>query len=230
MIMEKWSQEHGKLLQHIIEFNQYKVCVEVGVAFGTTTLYLCEGAKKHGGHIFGFDIWDVHGQNRQFKQISSKEDVENYLRSRNLYNFSLEKIDTKSEKFKERIKELGIIDFAFIDGCHSYIGLKNDFDVIYPNLSKFGTIVFHDTLKIDGCREFVLDLRTKYYDGTFDIIDFPWGNLERRVGISILVKRSYPICDIKIDEECGNVSGIESIYQREKEWYLRETNGQKSIS
>lgn len=221
MRMEEWSKEHGQLLQQIIEFNKYKVCVEIGVAYGTTTYYLCKGAEKNNGYVYGFDLWDVHGIQKQFNKISSLHDAENYLYNKNVSNFSLFKVDTKTEKFKEKINLLESIDFAFIDGCHSYSGIKNDFDIIYNRLSPYGMIAFHDTLRIDGCREFMIDLRTIYFDGTFDIIDFPWGNCKRRVGISLLVKRSYPICNIEIDEKCGSINEFNNIYNKEKEWYKK---------
>ena len=82
-----------------------------------------------------------------------------------------------------------------------------------------GIIAFHDTLRIDGTREFIQDLRTIYNDGTYDIVDFPFGNLERRVGVSLLVKRSYPIIDIPIDELCNLTDRKELIYQKEIDYH-----------
>jgi hypothetical protein len=115
-----------------------------------------------------------------------------------------------------------VIDLAFIDGCHSYQGVKNDFDVIYPLLSTTGIIMFHDTMRIDGCRKFMIDLRTKFWDGTFDIVDFPYGNGARRVGISILVKRAYAPLNLEMDESTELVKDFESIYREEQEWYAKE--------
>ena len=121
------------------------------------------------------------------------------------------------------------IDFAFIDGDHSYNGIKNDFFIVYPLLSKTGIVAFHDTQRIDGCREFILDLRTKYNDGSFDIVDFPFGNKHRRVGISVLVKRTFPVLNIPIDEICGSPSYPGDILKREKEWYKDQVGLSKII-
>jgi len=82
--------------------------------------------------------------------------------------------------------------------------------------------VFHDTCKIDGCREFIIDLITKYNDGTYDIINLPWDNKHKRSGISILQKRTYPVCGYKIDEICGPPSEPKEIYEKEKIWYKKE--------
>jgi len=38
------------------------------------------------------------------------------------------------------------IDLLFIDGDHSYDGVKRDWDAFAPFVSPFGVVVFHDTL------------------------------------------------------------------------------------
>jgi len=221
----KNALQQGELFKSIIILNQFKNIVEIGVATAATTKFLCEAAKQTGGYVFGYDLWDKHGLQNQFGKLSTQKFCENFLNSNGCYNFKLKKINTRSPEFKELIDmEHNEIDFCFIDGCHSYIGVKNDFDIVYPKLSNSGVIAFHDTLRIDGCREFIIDLRTKFYDGTYDIVDFPWGNNERRVGITLLVKRSYPILNMKIDEICGSESTPEKIYEKEKNWYNNEKN------
>lgn len=88
-------------------------------------------------------------------------------------------------------------------------------------------IAFHDTLRISGCREFMLDFRTKFYDGTYDIVDFPFGNGDRRVGVSLLVKRTYPVLGIGIDEDSGCKSSPIEIYKREQKWFKGQQLGAK---
>ena len=218
-IFKSCSEEFGPLMQQLISFNRYKTIVEIGVACGTTTLYLCNGCKTNGGKVYGFDVWESHGQWSQFPALSSKQDVEHYLNSNNVHNYALYKQNTKEVNFNNLLNSIGVIDFAFIDGDHSYDGVKNDFDKIYNRMSSSGMIVFHDTLVIDGCREFMIDLRTKYNDGTFDIIEFPFGNIDRRVGISVLMKRFHLDCNRMIDEKCGSPSTFDEIYNKENLWY-----------
>lgn len=237
--------EHGVLFRSLIIVNKFKTCVEIGIAGGKTSKLLCQAVEKVGGHLYGFDIWSVHGikdsinhqycewyekeygsslrQVKQYKQKSSKKGVENFLKSNGLKSFTMTKIDTKSPEFPKVLKsKCPKIDFAFIDGDHSYNGVKHDFDAVYPLISKTGVIAFHDTQKIDGSREFMLDLRTKYYDGTYDIVDFPFGNGKRNVGVSLLVKRSFPILGTPIDEMCGSNSMPHEILEKEKNWYNNE--------
>jgi len=223
--------EEGLFFGSIAKFIRSRIIIEIGVAYGRTTAHLCNAAEVTGGFVHGFDLWNVHGQQKQFSQISSKENVEKYLYDNEFHNFKLHKIDTFSNEFDDLLKQLfekSKIDFAFIDADHSYIGIKNDFFKIYPYLSDTGVIAFHDTLRIDGCREFMIDLRTKYNDGTFDLIELPWGNGTRRVGIHVLVKRTYPVLGMTIDETCGSLSSIEDIYYKEKIWYIDELNKHKN--
>jgi hypothetical protein len=227
----EYVEEQGPLLESLVYLNQAKVIVEVGVAEAKTTDWLCRGAKLRGGFVYGYDIWDTHGLQNQFEHWSSKEKCETYLQSKGHSNFELTKINSRTPEFAELIKtKHPVIDLAFIDGCHSYDGIKNDFDAIYPQLSECGVIVFHDTMSIDGCREFMIDLRTKFWDGTFDLITFPWGSMfysdgnvvNRRTGISVLAKRSFATLDLPIDEQCNLDEHFNDIYVKEEEWYEAE--------
>jgi hypothetical protein len=227
----EYVEEQGPLLESLVYLNQAKVVVEIGVAEAKSTDWLCRGAKLRGGFVYGYDLWDTHGLNNQFEHWSSKEKCETYLQSKGHTNFELTKINSRTPEFAELIKtKHPSIDLAYIDGCHSYDGIKNDFDIIYPLLSECGVIVFHDTLKIDGCREFMIDLRTKFFDGTYDLITFPWGSMfysdgnvvNRRTGISVLTKRSFATLDLPIDEQCNLDEHFNDIYVKEEEWYEAE--------
>ena len=227
----EYVEEQGPLLESLVYLNQAQVIVEVGVAEAKSTDWLCRGAKLRGGKVYGYDLWDTHGLKNQFEHWSSKAKCEEYLYSKGHSNFELTQINSRTPEFAELIKtKHPSIDLAYIDGCHSYDGIKNDFDIIYPLLSECGVIVFHDTLKIDGCREFMIDLRTKFFDGTYDLITFPWGSMfysdgnvvNRRTGISVLTKRSFATLDLPIDEQCNLDEHFNDIYVKEEDWYEAE--------
>ncbi len=220
--------DYKEFLGAIVKFNQCKTIVEIGVQFGFCTEYLCVASIPHDGFVYGYDIFDIHGLKNQFPMFEAMESVQHRLGS--MYkNFKLTKINTYSNEFPKQVKSDtgGIVDFAFIDGCHSYKGVKNDFDAIYPLMSPAGIVAFHDTSNIDGCREFMVDLRTKYYDGTFDVVDFPWGNGHRRCGVSLLVKRSYPSIGFPIKEICNLENTNDIILKKEKDWYNNEITKSK---
>lgn len=220
----KSSSAYGPLIREIVKYTRARNCVEIGIAYGTTSKYICEGTATHGGNLFGFDIWSNHGLVNQCLQLSNIDDASLYVQSEGFGNFVFYQVDTRTPIFKNMLAAVcPCIDFAFIDGCHSYAGLKNDFDIIYPRLTKFGSVVFHDTFKIDGCREFMIDLRTKYADGTYDIIDYPFGTPNRGEGLSVLSKRMFPVAQGEIDEICGSPSTPAEIYKKEQEWYQAQT-------
>lgn len=223
-IQDRGGCSYGKIiLQCLLKWMQPKVVVEIGVQFGDTTAHLCEGAKNS-GIVYGFDVWDTHGLWNQFQQAGSLEEVSQTLKELGYTNFELFKVNTTTQEFKDILAtKCHQIDFAFIDGCHSYTGLHSDFDNIYPKLSPTGIIAFHDTKAIDGCREFILDLRTKYWDGSFDIIELPYGTAQRRVGWAYLVKRQHNLGHT-LDEICGSVSSPEELYTRERNWLQGELN------
>lgn len=214
------SDDHAQLLYSIARFMRSKVIVEVGVAYGDTTKWLCQAAKINDGFVYGFDVWEEHGVgNMRYGQKSSKEDVEKYLKYfHNCSNFKLEKVNTISDKenFENMIKELGPLDFVFIDGDHSLAGVSNDFEIVYPYLSDKAVVVFHDTLICDGSRQFAHELRTKYKDSTFDVIDLPYGNFAQRCGLTMLFKRSFSTCGVDIIENCGATLSFEEIYENER--------------
>ena len=222
------KNDYISFMKSLIKFVQAKIIVEIGVRDGNSSLGFAKYLKSiKGGKLYGFDIWDLHGLNSQFKQVGSKREVEEKLKAEGFNDFVMTQIDTINNRGvfeKELSKNLNgeKVDFAFVDACHSYIGIKNDFEVVYPHLSDTGIVAFHDTLMIDGCREFVFDLRTKFYDGTYDIIDFPYGMGERRCGVSFLIKRSFPLSDRPIDQICGSPSSPDDIELNEVNWLNSE--------
>ncbi len=122
----EYVEEQGPLLESLVYLNQAKVIVEVGVAEAKSTDWLCRGAKLRNGFVYGYDLWDTHGLMNQFQHWSSKEKCEAYLQSKGHTNFELTKINSRTPEFAELIKtKHPVIDLAFIDGCHSYDGIKN---------------------------------------------------------------------------------------------------------
>lgn len=230
MIRKHSKNDYAGIIAELGFLNQAKSFVEIGVNKGETTVSLCEAAKNTGGHVYGFDLWDRHGLLNQFASRGSEEIVDELLKNAGFDNYTLTKINTFSKEFKDVVKETtgGTVDIAFIDGCHSYRGCLNDLQAVYPLLTESGIVVFHDTQRIDGCREFIYDLRTKYYDGTYDIFDLPGGYKNRMMGISFLVKRSLPTLQIPIDQICGSLSSPGVIEQNELDWYNNEIKNSKN--
>jgi hypothetical protein len=233
--------DYGDFILAYCRFCQYQTLVEVGVGWGCTTLKLCEAAKITGGKVFGYDFFSPIGT----PTPQSPDDVRSYkitietrLRAHGYEPplFKLTKVNTKSDELVQLLKEdVGEpaktnpsnkgIDFAFIDADHSYSGVKNDFLKVYPFLKNEGSIFFHDTFNHVGCRKFVLDLYQDLNDGTFDIINLPYGYGGARCGLTMLSKRSYPLyagnCNVSFAGDVPQLSR-EEVHTEEKEWYKKQ--------
>tara|TARA_B100001093_G_scaffold462282_1_gene477379 strand:- start:1084 stop:1752 length:669 start_codon:yes stop_codon:yes gene_type:complete len=216
--IQEWAFING-----LIKLQRPRIAIEIGVANGGMAhiIYsaLNENTQYTGVESWytGFDLWDTHGVHGQFQQMGSLEMVDNDLKLIG-DRYALVKIDTQKDQDtfrKELVNRFTLgIDFAFIDGCHSYEGIKNDFYNVLPNMNPNGIIAFHDTAVIDGCREFIIDLRL--LNKGYDISDFPYGTDERNCGITLVTMPGF--ADVKIDEICGSPSKPEEIYEKENNY------------
>lgn len=217
---------------NLAKFSNAKTIVEVGVLDGDTSIHLITAARDNGGKFYGYDYWDEIGAYTGRHKISATKDTVTARLLNHGFDgdsFKLTKVDTTTEEFSNILLNdtNGKIDFAFIDGDHSYIGVKNDFNKVYPHLTEEGIIVFHDTYSHVGCRKFVLELYNELNDGTFDVINLPYGGGNARYGLTLLVKRSYPLYQSGITTEFHEeVNGLNSntVYDMEKKWYNIQLN------
>lgn len=191
-----------------------KVIVELGVAFGDGLYWLCKAAEATGGHAYGFDCWDKHGENTQFPQLGSQQLVEEKLHKAGLSAFTLHQVNTKDKEFNLARYIPGPIDLASIDGDHSYDGVKKDFENCDNKLSEHGIILLHDCMIIDGVRQFMLELEKsqKYFMHTL-----PYGAGERNAGLTIIQKKTSS--GVMMDEQCGAPKTPQQIYTEEKDYW-----------
>lgn len=221
-------------LQGLIRMIEPNNIIEVGVAHGTMSGKLCKGIHDimnhpdtkdgyQGCHYTGFDMWADHGLLRDFPGFGSQEEAEKYVSSWiDTYDFVNINTQLEQERFKGELDSLvlhhGSIDFAFIDGDHSYHGIANDFFNVWPYMGSKGIVAFHDTAVIDGCREFILDLR-RNNNGSYDVIDFPYGFHDRKCGVTLVQPRTFTHDDVMIDEVCGSPNNYYTIENQEREYY-----------
>jgi predicted O-methyltransferase YrrM len=161
------------------------VCVEIGSARGKSACYVGMALKENGvGHLYAIDPHTRTNWN-------DSESVDTYeVMWRNVKKLGLQDVvtmvrKTSSEMLKDWSEK---IDLIFIDGDHSYEGVKADWEGFRPFLKEFGLAVFHDTLwdlrpnpkwaRSDmGVPKFVEELRQQGY---------PVLTIERDFGVSIV--------------------------------------------
>ena len=164
------NEEWGNLLLKIISEKKPKHFLEVGVFCGVTSRNICELLNNIHQGEFSYTGFDLFGE--KMKQTLNEIEPE-YIKNQKFsnpfkhiyYNLllkenlnSIESIKKFLKKFKKNINlvrgdtnktlklaDLSKIDFAFIDGGHSYETTYNDLNVLYASMkNRSKTIVCDD--------------------------------------------------------------------------------------
>ena len=127
-------------LCQIIQELDPKLIVEVGTASGGTLLLLAHVANPD--KIIGIDFpggsfgGSYHSSKIPFFKSFGKKQVVQLIRA-----------DSHSEETLAKVRSSlqdGRLDFLFIDGDHTYEGVKKDFMMYSPLIRKGGIVAFHD--------------------------------------------------------------------------------------
>jgi predicted O-methyltransferase YrrM len=114
-----------------------KVILEIGTARGNT-LFLFSNIAHEIGTLISVDLYQTIEAKVLFKYIK-KEKQKIFLIQGDSHNIKT------LRKIKEILKD-NSVDFLFIDGDHSYEGVKKNFEMYSPLVRKGGIIAFHDII------------------------------------------------------------------------------------
>ena len=131
------SKEEGVFLMKIIDELKPKVTLEVGLAYGISALFICQALEKYRNvrHI----IMDP-SQNKIWGGIGLYN-----LREAG-YQEIIDFHEQPSQLFLPQLENNGVkIDFAFIDGWHTFDHTLVDFFYIDKLLNVGGVVVFDDS-------------------------------------------------------------------------------------
>jgi predicted O-methyltransferase YrrM len=164
------NEEWGNLLLKIISEKKPKHFLEVGVFCGVTSRNICELLNNIHQGEFSYTGFDLFGgkinqtlneiepeyiKNQKFsnpfkhiyynlllrENLNSTESIEKFLKKYK-NNITLVRGDTNKTL---KLANLSKIDFAFIDGGHSYETTYNDLNIIYSSMkNRSNTIVCDD--------------------------------------------------------------------------------------
>lgn len=128
-----------------------KVILEIGTASGGT-LFLLSKCSSPNALIISMDLPEGRfggGYPSKFKQVYKT------FASGNQKMFLLRKDSHKSSSVRKIKKILNkkLIDVLFIDGDHTYDGVKKDFEMYSPLVNKNGIIAFHDIVVVPPEKE-----------------------------------------------------------------------------
>jgi predicted O-methyltransferase YrrM len=161
------------------------VAVEVGSARGKSACFVGMALKENGfGRLYAIDP-----HTRTDWNDSESVDTYDIMRG-HLENLALTDVVTIVRK-RSNESQAGLpmlIDLLFVDGDHSYEGVKADWVTFKPRMSPSGLVVFHDTIwelnpndkwyRTDiGVAQFIEELREQGY---------PVVTIERDYGVSIV--------------------------------------------
>ncbi len=131
------SLDEGMFLQQTIATLKPQVALEVGLAFGVSALFICEALEEiPGGRLiaidpFQFEEWEGIGM-ANLKKAG--------------YASMVELINKTSQAALPQLVDRGLrIDFAFIDGLHTFDHALVDFFYIDQLLRIGGVVIFDDT-------------------------------------------------------------------------------------
>tara|TARA_B110000444_G_scaffold257530_1_gene296153 strand:+ start:808 stop:1455 length:648 start_codon:yes stop_codon:yes gene_type:complete len=163
------NKEWGNLLLNIITDKKPKHFLEIGVFCGVTSRNICELLNIIHNGDFSYTGFDLFGEkiNQEYNEIEP-EYIKNQKFSNPFKHFyyniilkenlnSTESIKKFLDKFKNNInlvkgdtnktlsqQDLSKIDFAFIDGGHSYKTTYSDLNILYSFMKNKGKTILCD--------------------------------------------------------------------------------------
>lgn len=183
--IKQLKQEITQLV-NLIEQKRPKMIVEIGTNMGGT-LFLFSKIADPEALIISIDLPDGPGgggypkHRKKFYQSFAKD-------NQNIHLLSADSHDGKTLLYLKEILNGQQIDFLFLDGDHTYEGIKNDFEMYSPLVKKDGLIAFHDIKHVHPdfwvkVEYFWNEIKNKYEYDEFLSNEQPWG------GIGVLHKK-----------------------------------------
>jgi predicted O-methyltransferase YrrM len=167
------SQERYKLFE--LALRKQRI-LEIGSYVGASAA--CFGAamnKFPGGEIYCIDTWqnDAMTEGKKDTYSSFRENIKPYSKwIVPIRGFSTAVVDVVK-------KQTTTLDLLFIDGDHSYEGVKADWDSYREFLGKGSIVVFHDFGWAEGVKK-VIEEDVKPIISRFDSLpNMWWGIVER---------------------------------------------------
>uniref|UniRef100_A0A6C0LX61 Methyltransferase n=1 Tax=viral metagenome TaxID=1070528 RepID=A0A6C0LX61_9ZZZZ len=151
------------------------VIVEIGVHGGGSLLKTADLLINKNIKLFGIDCWEniekigINGIPNNFWTKSSlnkflnlhKENYTNLINIINHYDYKFMKLIKGFSTGVVNKFNNNSIDAIYIDGDHSYEGVKNDLDLYYPKVKKGGLILLDDYTNILSVKKAVDDFCNK---------------------------------------------------------------------
>ena len=137
-----------RILHTIFKLNDFNSYLEIGVHNGSSMSYVVSNDKKI--NCYGIDLFeDTWGGYKTVDKINLPRTKSNIEKNNKCSNIELIKGNSFSSDTITKIKSVlkDKVDVLFIDGDHSYTGVKNDF-LNYSNLVKSNGLIILDDFDV----------------------------------------------------------------------------------
>jgi predicted O-methyltransferase YrrM len=165
-----------------------KVCVEIGSARGRSACAIGLALRRNGGgRLYAIDPHSPTNWN-DTNSVDSFAIINDHLRRAGVDGFVEIVRKTSGDAARGWDKK---IDLIFIDGDHSYEGVKSDWDLFLPHLNEFGVVVFHDTLwdlRPDGVHNRA-DMGVPRFVEELRAAGYPVITIDQNFGVSLVQPR-----------------------------------------
>ena len=134
--------DSANLLYGLVRSMKPETCVEIGSARGKSACYIGIALTENGrGRLYAIDPHRA----THWNDADSADTLEAIRANIAALGLSEQVTIIRSTSEEAARDWRHPIDLLFIDGDHSYEGVKRDWDLFVPHVKPFGVVVFHDT-------------------------------------------------------------------------------------
>ncbi|MBS6829563.1 MAG: class I SAM-dependent methyltransferase [Desulfovibrio sp.] len=123
-------------LYRLVQNNPLFVLVEIGSYLGASSLCIAAGMKEK-SKLYCVDTWHNDAMSE-----GGRDTYEEFLNNVQLFHSKITPLRGNSHSIAETFEDS--VDFLFLDGDHSYEGVKTDIEAWFPKLRSGGVIAMHD--------------------------------------------------------------------------------------
>jgi predicted O-methyltransferase YrrM len=216
-------EDEGALLQRIIDDIRPAATLEVGMAYGISTLFIMDALHRSGRAPY------VHYALDPFQSTLWRGIGVQHVREAG-YESSLRFIEERSELALPELVRTGVkIDFALIDGWHTFDQVMVEFYYINRLLNVGGVVAFDDTARasINRVVRYAINYDAyQVYGGQAFGTDVTWkGKVRRVIGGTTLARRLLrrdvlvPDWELGIRSTCVALRKVKEDEGRGSGWY-----------
>ena len=207
------------MVQEFFRDTKVERVLEIGTAFGGTAMMWAHMVEPNNGHVFCCDI-TFHRDGISDCGYTTNERI---FYPRQVYDDSPYakyitefEGDSHNPEYIRKVKDaVGTVDILFIDGDHSYEGVRQDFENFYSTVKIGGAIVFHDIRgseyhRKEGCFVDLFWDEIKDVYQTYEFIDQNWYHEKgpaESMGVGILIKDSLNMKQPSLKKTSNNITG-----------------------